>query len=61
VEVLLAIGAAWLVLSVVLGLTLGRAIRRADTAELAPRRSTDSGEHDEDARPEDPDTDRRAA
>ena len=60
-ELLLGIAAAWLILSVVLGVTVGRAIRRADTAELAPPRATDS-EHDaRSERPDEPEPEQRAA
>jgi hypothetical protein len=40
--VLISIVAVWLALALVLGITLGRSIRRADVVELAARASWDA-------------------
>ena len=60
-EVLLGIGAAWLVLSVLLGVTLGRAISRADRTELTPPPPPEVERPGAVERPDDPDPEQRAA
>jgi hypothetical protein len=41
--VLISIVAVWLALALILGVTLGRSIRRADVVELKARTSWDAG------------------
>jgi hypothetical protein len=61
VELLVGIGAAWLVASVVLGVTLGKGIRRADTAERTLPQAMDVLSSDRFARRgDDPTAEKRA-